>query len=173
MPAQETEFIALVNETQAGLRAFIRMLGGSDEWVDDLAQETYLVAYRQFSQYDRTQNFAKWLRGIARKLIANERRKTLKHARILSGRLSGALETASECTEILETKEILRALNECLEKLPGKSSTLIRMRYQDCTNATELGKREKLSSDSIRQALMKIRQSLQVCIEAKIGEVRL
>jgi sigma-70-like protein len=62
------KFSALVREHQAGLRAFLRALGVEADWVDDLAQEVFLVAYRKQAEFESGKEFGRWLRGIARRL---------------------------------------------------------------------------------------------------------
>ena len=71
---------SLVQEHQAGVRAFIRALGVDEAWVDDVAQETFLIAYRKLDHWDRTREAGPWLRGIARRLALNERRKAARRS---------------------------------------------------------------------------------------------
>ena len=81
-------FTELVREHHVPLRAFIRSLGVRPEWVDDLAQEAFLVAYQELSSFDADRDFGKWLRGIARNLVRNEVRKHARRQRILHGELT-------------------------------------------------------------------------------------
>ena len=62
-------FEDLVREHQAGLRAFVRALGADEAFVDDLAQEAFIVAYRRLGDFEAGTNFGRWLRGIARHLV--------------------------------------------------------------------------------------------------------
>src|SRR6266478_3396862 len=98
-PADVEAFTALVREHQAGLRAFIRALGVEADWVDDMAQEVFLIAYRKQAQFESGKEFGRWLRGIARRLAANERRKEARHARLLSGALGDLLAAADNAIE--------------------------------------------------------------------------
>ena len=92
-------FSGLVKEHQAGLRAFVRALGVDDVWVDDLAQEAFLVAYRRRDDFDPEADFGKWLRGIARRLVANERRKAGRRSRLLHDSLTDLLMEAAPSEE--------------------------------------------------------------------------
>lgn len=74
-------FEAVVREHHAGLRAYIRSLGALEVWVDDLAQEAFLVAYRRQADFRAEGDYAKWLRGIAGNLVMNERRKEARRSR--------------------------------------------------------------------------------------------
>ena len=73
---QMERFTALVEEHQASLRAFVRSLGVRMDWVDDLAQDAFVVAHGELDNFDQERDFGKWLRGIARNLVRNELRKS-------------------------------------------------------------------------------------------------
>ena len=50
-PKSET-YIEYVRENHAGLRAFIRSLGVAPLWVDDIAQEAFIIAYDRLDEFD-------------------------------------------------------------------------------------------------------------------------
>lgn len=167
------EFIELVREHQASLRAFVRLLGVERDWVDDVAQETFLVAHRRLADYDRTRSFARWLRGIARNIAANEKRKDARRCRLLNTHLTDVLmDRPAGDEEVPETAELVRAMNQCLEELPERSREILRRRYAGQENATALSRQLRMSPESVRQMLMKVRTMLQNCIQGKIGEIR-
>ena len=58
-------FDILVHEHADMLAAYLRTLLGRDSSLDDIFQETMLVAWRRLEDYDRSRPFAPWLRGIA------------------------------------------------------------------------------------------------------------
>lgn len=66
----------LVREHQSKVRAFLRRLTRGDAALaDDLAQETFLEAYRKFDQYRGEGSLSSWLCGIAWSRFLMERRK--------------------------------------------------------------------------------------------------
>ena len=83
-----------VREHHAGLRAHVRSLGVEDAWVGDVAQETFLIAYRKMDQWDLDRCAGRWLRGIARHLVANDRRKDARRSRLLAAGLADLLSQA-------------------------------------------------------------------------------
>src|SRR3974390_2450479 len=85
------EFEGWVREHQAGLRAFIRALGADEAWVDDLAQETFIIAYRRMEISRAATDLGKWLRGIARNLVANELRKEARRSRVFPSAIAQVL----------------------------------------------------------------------------------
>jgi RNA polymerase sigma-70 factor (ECF subfamily) len=71
----KTVFTILVHEHADMLGAFLRTLMGRDPSVEDIFQQTMLVAWRRLGDYDPTRPFAPWLRGIAQVLVAEHARK--------------------------------------------------------------------------------------------------
>jgi RNA polymerase sigma factor (sigma-70 family) len=69
-------FGELVRNHQSALRNFLRHLTGGDHALaDDLAQETFVQAYRSLSRFQGTANFSTWLLGIAHNQWRNARRR--------------------------------------------------------------------------------------------------
>lgn len=65
----EDAFGELVRRHQAALRGFISRFLVDPEEVFDRAQEVFLQAYRSMDRFDRSQDFGRWLRGIAMNVI--------------------------------------------------------------------------------------------------------
>lgn len=69
-------FSELVRRHQSTVRAFLRRLsGGQQALADDLAQETFLEAYRNLAKFRGGSAFATWLLGIAYNRFRNSRRR--------------------------------------------------------------------------------------------------
>ncbi len=166
------EFSNIVRDHQAGLRAYIRRLGIGADWVDDLAQEVFIVAYRRWADFDQDRDMGCWLHGIARKLVANEIRKGQRKARVIYLPLTDKLLEASgldagEPGE-KEVGRILQTLKECLKRLPRLHRELLYDRYADQKNAQQLSKQLHISPVAIRLKLMRIRNAVKSCVEGKL-----
>ncbi len=164
-------FAGLVQEHQASLRVFVRSLGVDPEWVDDLAQDAFVTAYREFNSYDSDRDFGRWLRGIARNLVRNEIRKQGRHRRILHEGLSRYLLVLAENEKDQYDDTKLTALRDCVEQLPGKSRELVRSRYYEGWDATVLADKFEMKAATVRQTLLRIRRKLYVCINQSVKEV--
>ncbi len=173
----EGEFLDYVREHQAGLRAFVRSLGVDPMWVDDIAQEAFIVAYERIDEFERERDFGKWVRGIARNLVLNERRKSARRKRILSDNLTEILvSTTSVPEEAIEeggdqTRARLVALRTCLEKVPEKSRELLRSRYEQDAKAPDIALRLGMSSAAVRKSLERIRINLKKCMEDQLSQL--
>ena len=169
-PASVAGFTELVREHQAGLRAYIRALGVETDWVDDLAQEVFVLAFQKRERFENDKDFGKWLRGIARNLVANERRKTARRARILNGPLTDFLiesQPAVETSGESNMQQLVQAMNDCIAQLPERSRVLLQKRYEANENASTLSRLFNMSPEAIRQGLMRIRLWVKQCVESK------
>ena len=167
-------FSNLVRTHQASLRAFVRALGAEETWVDDIAQEVFLVAFRNYSKFDPAADFGKWLRGIARNLVANERRKGARHTRLLPAVMVDVLlnQTPEATTYEHEPHDLMPAMRECVDQLPQRSRELLHHRYADGETATQLAERLRTRAEAVRQSLVRIRATIKTCVERKLGEAR-
>ena len=163
-------FNDLVLEHHVPLRAFIRTLGVEQAWVDDLAQESFLVAYRELNSFNQELDFGKWLRGIARNLVRNELRKNARRKRLLHEGLAELLQQQAEDEPNLLELCRMSALRDCVEQLPGKSRELVAGRYRDGWESGDLAEQVGMSAEAVRQALVRIRRQLKQCIEYRVAE---
>lgn len=166
------EFTQLVAEQHQQLRSFVRVLGVDHDWVDDLAQEAFLVAWREWSSFDQQRDLGKWLRGIARNLVRNELRKQQRQQRLLHKGLAELLVCAAESDAEAESWEACRVpvLRDCVEQLAPKSRELVSGRYGDGWKAPDLAGHFNMTPTAVRQALVRIRQQLKQCIELRTVE---
>ena len=167
---KQRPFEQLVLEHHVRIRAFVRSLGVDPDWVDDLAQEAFIVAFRGWDSFDQSRDFGKWVRGIAANLVRNEIRKHARRQRILHTELAdllvrrqqAALEDAAEPLAL--RLEIIRA---CLAKLSPAHRQIVQGRYRDGLSAPELADRLGKSAAGIRQTLTRVRRQLRVCVELR------
>ncbi len=74
-------FDTLVRRHQAALRAFLLRLSGDAAMADDLAQETFIKAYRAIEGFRGGASFRSWLFAIALRELAMDRRKQAARGR--------------------------------------------------------------------------------------------
>jgi len=166
-------FARMIREHQAGIRAYICSLGASFDYVDDIAQESFLIAWKKRSSYDPLRDFGTWVRGIARNVMLRKRAADRRNPRIVANELSEALaelSTEDEPMSAEDSRRLIMALNECVSMLPPRSEALLRERYEDNVSASQLARRFGKSGDAVRQAFARIRARLRECIQERFGE---
>ena len=62
----------LIKTHLPALRAYIASRGVSSNIVDDIAQDVFLVAFKNQEKYDRQYAFKSWIFGIAKNIILKE-----------------------------------------------------------------------------------------------------
>jgi len=159
----------LVHEHHAGLRAYIRALGILPDSVDDLCQESFLVAFRRFDEFDAERDAGNWLRGIARNLAANERRKQGRKSRLMASGLTNFF--LQQADEVLAepAEDWQELLHSCLEELPDSGRELLMQRYGAGDLAESMAAKWQMRADALRQKLFRLRQLMKRCMERKSG----
>lgn len=169
MPRDPQWFLEQVRQEQSRLRAFVRSLGVRPEAVDDLAQDALVLAFEKLDDFDREEDFGAWVRGIARRLVANARRKESRRQQIISEHLAEFLGEAEVAHPLAEAgDERLPALNECVEQLPERSRQVLHWRYFEEQSPGAIGSRLERSANDVRQMLFRLRRVLLECVERKL-----
>ncbi len=154
----------------------MRVLGVRSEAVDDFAQDALIVAFEKRDTFGQNgqDNFGAWVRGIARKLVANAVRKDIRRRQLLSDGLTDLLLQAQPeaLHPIVEdgNQDRLQALSECVKALPERSREVVSMRYFEELSPGEIGSRMDRSANDVRQILFRIRRGLLSCVERRLGQ---
>jgi RNA polymerase sigma-70 factor (ECF subfamily) len=166
-------FDSLVREHQAGLRAFIRALGADETWVDDMAQEVFIVAFKKIDQFRKDEDFGKWLRGIARRHVMGERTKSARRYRIMHDGITDILLSLGIEKHAPEPgrDQVVSTMKGCVEKLPKAQRELLRGRYEEGRQAKDLATQLESTAAAIRKQLQRIRSAVRKCMENQLGEV--
>lgn len=159
------QFEPLVHEHHVRVRAFVRSLGVERDWVDDLAQEAFMEAFRKWDSFDHRRDFGKWVRGIAANLVRNEIRKRNRRERLLSSDLAQRLLLLDPEDRESRLPIGVEAVRACLAKLKPDQRALIHGHYHDGLTANELAERFQKSAVNIRQMLVRIRRQIRSCVE--------
>jgi RNA polymerase sigma-70 factor (ECF subfamily) len=165
-------FMAVLEATQDRLRSYVAGMGVPLADVDDLAQEVYLVFYREQDRRPPDVEPLAWLRGIARHRCGDyfrARGRAQRHWEEI-GRLLE--EQASPLERAPSDEPLLAALGRCLEKLPERYQQMLRWYYQEDASADEIGRRLRRSAGAIRVAILRLRQTLRACLAENAAEER-
>jgi RNA polymerase sigma-70 factor, ECF subfamily len=164
-------FAEVVREHQSGLRAYVRALGVDEIWVDDVAQEVFLVAYRRQADFKAGADYGKWLRGIARHLVVNERRKAARRSRMMHEGIADlllALTPADDSAFDAVFARLNPAMQECVGQLSPRCQELLHRRYAHCENAASMARQLQMKAEAVRQNLRRIRMAVRECVDRKL-----
>jgi RNA polymerase sigma-70 factor, ECF subfamily len=164
------EFVRFYTRCEPDIRAFVRSLMPTWTDADEVLQQTALVLWKKFEQFDTTgdkSDFIKWACVIARFEALAYRRKMARDRLVFQDDLMELL--ADEYTEELETRQQEHtALELCLRQLPDKQRELIRVAYTPGVKVKDLAEQWGASPASFYMRVNRLRKSLLGCIRTRL-----
>jgi len=163
-------FEILARENSRMLMVYLRSVVRDQATVDDLFQETLVVAWRRLDECDQSRPFGPWLRGIARRLVLAHYRKMKQSPIVLDEAVLSALDRHFERVNLLAGDtwdEKLEALQECVEALSGHHKTIIHSRYQNGLKLKALAQQMEISIEACKKRLQRARGLVAECLKRK------
>lgn len=163
-------FEILVRENADSLTAFLRASVDDAAAVDDLFQETLLIAWRRLGEFDRSRPFGAWLRGIAKRLVLAYFRKSARDLPHLSEEMldhldSRMLQIDRQPGDTLDEK--LAALRQCLERLAPMFHESIGFHYREQRSTDWIAQHLSTMREAIQKRLQRARTQLAECLQRK------
>lgn len=136
-------FGVLVQRYQGPIYSFALHFFRAPDMAEDVAQETFLRAYRFLHSYDDSRRFITWLYSIARNICIDRHRERVRKEGISLDDVPPNM-LLSENPENdplgqLESREAKRLLKEAVEKLPEKYKTPVILCYMEGLSYQEIG----------------------------------
>ena len=161
-------FEVLVKDHADTLTVFLHSAVRDQALVDDLFQETMLVAWRNMGRFDKNRSFGRWLRGIARNLVMAHRRRNQNDLVLCPEEILGLVDDHCEALQRHRNStldEKLTCLHRCIGALPRTYRNTIELRYQKNVRGGRLAEMLKISVASAKKRLLRGRQLLFDCIK--------
>jgi len=171
----EDLFAILVKDHELGLLAFVTAHVPDDGAALDIIQETFLAAWRQIDQFDQTESFTHYLRGIARHKVADHFRAAYADCRRLEtppeDRLAGIAaefeRQVPDDTELFEAR--LTALRTCIDQLNSPVRAVVEQHYKQGRSCHEIAVAIGRGVEAVKKSLQRARHSLFKCIQERLG----
>lgn len=166
-PSAHQVFEILVYEHADMLTAFLRSIVAKPEIVDDLFQETMIVAWRRLNDYDRSQPMGPWLRGIAKRLVLQHQRQAAHDLLNCDPAVLEALENRMFIFEQIPAdsfRDKLRGLRKCLDKLPELARDVITLGYGRGMLLRDIASALNASEEAIKKRMQRARVLLMKCL---------
>ena len=165
------ELTALIRVHQAGLYRYVRYLGADAATAEDLAQDTFLVAFRTPpSREPGTPAYAGWLRGVARNLFLQWCRRSRANPVHADSEAVERAEAAWTSTFLREGDgfDYVEALRACVESLSKEHRRVLQQRYTEKQSRTQMAESAGMSRDGVKSLLRRIRGALAECIRRRL-----
>lgn len=156
-------FFEQYNQIQTRLYAFILMMVHNECDAEDLLQETSAILWERFEEFERGTNFKAWAFAIAKNRSCVFLRKN-KNSR-LSFMDEIYEKIPSIANQVLDNQVYrVKALKQCITKLPLKDRQLLRMRYKENIVPKALSEITGRSLNGLYKSLTRVHSLLRDCI---------
>lgn len=157
----------LWTESQPAVLGFLHATIRDPGAARDLAQETALVLFRRFGEYDGERPFLAWALGVAQFQVRGFRRDAARSLVCFNTELFEQFtEMWAETAATASARS--SALEVCLERLPARPRQMLRLRYFEEYNSEEIARRVGSKGAAVRVALQRIREQLRACVEQQL-----
>jgi RNA polymerase sigma-70 factor (ECF subfamily) len=154
----------LWTQAQPAVSAFVHALAGDRALRDEVLQEVALSVLESFGSYDDARPFLPWVLGIARREVANARRRASRAPSPL-----GEAAEAAVAAAIVEVSDQERArlthLADCMARLDGRPREICDLRYRAGLSPQRIAEVLGMQPNTVSKALQRIREELRDCIE--------
>jgi RNA polymerase sigma-70 factor, ECF subfamily len=162
-------FVPLFVAHEARLRSFLRALLPRWEQVDDVMQETSLVAWRKFAHFEPNSNFMAWVAAIARfEALRHLRDRGRDRLTFSPDLLEYIAADALEHTDTLARERV--ALDRCLDTLQAGQKELLEIAYQPGVRFRQVAAEAGRSVEGCYKTIQRLRIRLLECIQRQLKE---
>jgi len=157
-------FAEIVARYQSLVASIAYSATGSIAQSEDLAQETFVVAWRQLKSLDEPRKLRAWLCGIARRSTANALRRQQREPAHFAEPLEHAMDAAAPealPAERAISREEESILWRSLEQIPETYREPLILFYREDQSVERVAEELELSHDAVRQRLSRGRKLLE------------
>jgi len=158
-------FASLVSRHQQMVCAIAYSRTGSYAASEDVAQDTFLAAWRQIAKADLPENFRAWLCGTVRNLAARFHR---DHATVAPLTAEAVDDRTPPPSFELAAREEEAFVWSALERLPETYRDPLVLFYRQEQSVREVAASLDLSEEAVRQRLTRGRTMLQDAVRARV-----
>ncbi|MCX6953459.1 MAG: sigma-70 family RNA polymerase sigma factor [Verrucomicrobia bacterium] len=167
-PEHLDRFVAHLTAAQSALYGCIRTLMAGAPEAADVLQETNRVLWQKAADYDHARPFLAWAYGIARFQVLAYRRRQSRDRLVFDEELVAQLADEYERQSGTESGE-LRALEHCLQKLPGAQRELVRAKYERGEAVNLIAAQTGKPVNAVSAALYRVRHALADCMARRLA----
>ncbi len=146
LEGDEFAFKKLLDKYLRPIYGFLYYLTGDATQIEDLAQETFVKAWKNLSKFDQSKNFKTWLFAIAKNTALDwlKKKKTTPFSFFSDEEGNNKLESIAEDSvlpgEILERKDAVREMENLLDRIPEKYRVILILHYKESFSLSEIAK---------------------------------
>ena len=165
------EFVTLLTRHQRQIWTFLNALLPAASDADDVMQETSLVLWRKWQEFEKGSDFPRWARSVARL----EALRFARQGRSKSVQLSeSVLETVADAVEEIQDElshadDRRAALLSCIDKLAPTERQAIEARYLQGRPTREIAEASGRPLQTVYSLLARARAQLIRCVQRSMA----
>ncbi len=164
-------FARLFAQHERRIHSYIFSLLGDWDATEDVFQDTCVVMWTKFADFQMGTDFASWACKIGHYKALKYREKSSRRLPFVGEEFLEVVTAARESEES-SSDDWLPTLSECMNKLSSRDRGIIIHRYStDCT-IKELAKKLGFPANSVYKALARIRKELVECVQKAAARKR-
>ncbi|OGU57776.1 MAG: hypothetical protein A2X64_05805 [Ignavibacteria bacterium GWF2_33_9] len=168
----KNDFQKIVKKYKRIISSVVRRTIRNPIEAEDLVQESFIKAYNAIQSYNQVYNFSSWLVRIATNHCIDYLRKKKMETISLSGKnlddeSDYELDFPDENTlpdDELINSETIRVINKSINELPENYKNIIRLRFIDELDYTEISKVLNIPLGTVKATIFRSRKLLQAIL---------
>jgi RNA polymerase sigma-70 factor (ECF subfamily) len=158
------------------LMAYARSLLSNYAAADDVLQETLLVVFKKFDQFQEGTSMLAWCRSIVRIEVLrakqrHHRERTLAE-RLLDDAIDAAFDEFQTARRHDDVESWRDALRGCLGRTPQRGQSVLRARFADELSYQQIGDQLEMTIEAVRKTLFRLKRQVRSCVETSLGAAR-
>ena len=173
MPAADEQEIAAFSDLVAAHRSRVfgyiyAMLHNMSD-AEDIYQQTTLLMWQKFGDFQPGTDFGSWALKIAYHNIKNFQRSMRRRRLFFSEEVMEKVLHSYELHTVKDAEDRLDALGKCVQRLPERHQHILRQRYTENVSIRDLANDEGKTEAAMAMLLSRLRKSICRCVQAHVS----
>jgi RNA polymerase sigma-70 factor, ECF subfamily len=166
MANDKQEYLRRFLSAESALRGYLLTHLRDFDLAEDALQQTALVLWEKFDQYDPARPFLAWALGVARLEVLHARKRNRPGRSLIESDLDELIvgEYLRLESELSRRRQLLRS---CLQKLPESMGGVVRLRYEQGSSLDQIARAVGKSLAAVKVILHRARISLHECVRVR------
>lgn len=164
-------FEILAKQHEPMLLAYILSLLPYPSLVEDIAQDSFIIAYRKIDTLKKPEAFGAWLRGIARlEVFAALRRrgKEVSFRPDVLEEMEGFFHALEDHQTTERWQERFQIVEDCFQALPEKLQQVCQLHYFEDQKARDIAQVLQLGLSAVLKRLERARDAVRDCVQGRL-----
>ncbi len=171
LEGQVNAFSVLVERYQGLVYTVVYRMVKNKEQAEEVAQDSFIKAFKSLSNYRGDAKFSTWLYTIAyrKSLDAIKASKRMITSELIEEVNEGEMELVGDALNYLQAKERKKTISDSIMKLPEDEAAIITLYYFEEKSVKEIVEIVNLTADNVKIKLYRSRKKLYSILKHHIS----